>query len=207
MQLLDVVAAWGATTSFISLSAGSKIMKVLIAEDDSLSRWYLKNILIDWGYEVTACENGSDAWKSYLAGDYHLVISDWAMPEIDGIELCRKIRARNDPCYFVLLSSRVGQTGFTEDPDAGIDVYLSKPLNSHDLKSQVRMAELLFEPHSEDESEQSLLPLCAWCRRARVSKSVWRQIESPTSDDFFTYSICPDCSRQLKVASKSSAAG
>ncbi|MEW6208939.1 MAG: response regulator [Acidobacteriota bacterium] len=181
-------------------------MKVLIAEDDSLSRWYLKNILIDWGYEVTACENGKDAWKNYLAGDYHLVISDWAMPEIDGVELCRRIRASNNPCYFVLLSSRVGQAGFAEDLDVGIDVYLSKPLNAHDLKSQVRMAELLFEFPSQSESEQALLPMCAWCRKARVSQSVWREIESSTTDDFFTYSICPDCSRQLKVARKSNGA-
>lgn len=181
-------------------------MKILIAEDDALSRWYLKNMLIDWGYEVTACENGGDAWKHYMAGDYHLIISDWAMPEMDGVELCHRIRARNDQCYFILLSSRVGQTGFAEEPDAGIDVYLSKPLNTDELKSQMRMAEFLFALRSGAKNVQALLPMCAWCRKARIGKNLWREIESLAPDAFFTYSICPDCSRQLKVARKSNGA-
>lgn len=178
-------------------------MKILIAEDDALSRWHLKNLLIDWGYEVTECENGSDAWRHYLAGDYNLVISDWAMPEMDGVELCRRIHAQKDQCYFILLSSRVGQRGFTEEADAGIDVYLSKPLNSDELKIQMRKAEFLFALRSEAENVQTLLPTCAWCRKSRIGEDIWIEVESLAPDAFFTYSICPDCSHQLKAAHKS----
>jgi CheY-like chemotaxis protein len=175
-------------------------MKILIAEDDALSRWYLENLLINWGHEVTACENGGDAWKHYLAGDYHLIISDWAMPEMDGVELCRRIRARNDQSYFILLSSKVGQMGAGEQSDAGVDVYLSKPLNAEELKERMRMAEFLFALRSGAENVHALLPLCAWCRKSRISEDVWLEVEALASDAFFTYSICPECSRQLKVA-------
>lgn len=204
-QLSGVVVAWGTTTSFISRSTDCKIMKILIAEDDALPRWYLKSLLINWGYEVMECENGSDAWQTYLAGDYQLVISDWAMPEMDGVELCRRIRAakRNDRCYFILLSSRVGQTGFTEELDAGIDVYLSKPLNAEVLKSQMRMAEFLFALRSGAKNVQALLPMCAWCRKSRIGEDIWLEVETLALDAFFTYSICPDCSHQLKAARKS----
>ncbi|GEM_PF-2190775 len=183
--------------------AGCKIMKILIAEDDTLSRLYLKSLLATWGHEVTECENGGIAWESYLAGDHHLIISDWAMPEIDGVEFCRRIRARNDRCYFILLSSKVGQTGLAQELDAGIDVYMRKPLNSDELKGQLRKAEFLFALRSGAENVQAILPTCAWCRKSRIGEDIWVEVESLAPDAFFTYSICPHCSHQLKAARKS----
>ena len=67
-------------------------MKVLIAEDDVISRSALERNIRDWGYEVHATGNGEDAWDSIQSGDIRLAILDWEMPKMDGIELCRKIR-------------------------------------------------------------------------------------------------------------------
>jgi CheY-like chemotaxis protein len=186
---------------------GCKTMKILIAEDDALSRLYLKNLLINWDYEVTECENGAQAWEQCMASDYPLIISDWSMPELDGVELCRRIRALNDQCYFILLSTRVGRSGLGQEFDAGIDAYMSKPLDADELKSHLRMAEFLFSLRSGVKSVQALLPTCAWCRKSRISEDTWLEVNRLAFDASFTYSICPDCSLELKANCKSNGAG
>ena len=177
------------------------VMKVLIAEDDALSRWYLDNVLSSWGYEVTACENGGDAWNCYLRDDFNLIISDWAMPVMDGIELCRRIRMSNlsDQCYFILLSSRIGKAGFVQDSADGVDVYMSKPVDAVQLKNHLKMAEFLLDLRA-GKSLQRLLPMCSWCKKTRIDDDLWCEVDELLAEGHFTYSICPECSRQLKVA-------
>jgi len=68
-------------------------MKVLIAEDEALARRLLQNYLERWGHEVVAAQNGAEAWQLFAAGEFSIVISDWIMPELDGVELIRRIRA------------------------------------------------------------------------------------------------------------------
>jgi CheY-like chemotaxis protein len=176
-------------------------MKVLVVEDDALSRWYLNNVLADWGYEVTACENGSQGWKAFTNEEYQLVISDWAMPEMDGIELCRRLRAAepSDGCYFILLSSKVGKGGFVQETEAGVDVYLSKPVDRDQLKYHLKVAEFLLRLRSECETTGRLLPMCAWCRKARIDEDIWFDVQDAIAESRFTYSICPECSTHLKV--------
>lgn len=175
-------------------------MKVLIAEDDAPSRLYLESLLSDWGYEATACETGSQAWERYLAGGFRLVISERATPEVNGTELCRKIRAAcpDEHCYFILLSARSGKGDFTQEIDSGIDVLLSKPLDAEELKRHLKVVESLLVLRS---GEDKLLPLCAWCRRTRIGEDLWLHLDMGDSD--FTYSICPHCSSNLHSMSKS----
>ena len=68
-------------------------MKVLIAEDDPISRRLLQGHLERWGHEVTPASDGGEAWRLFQAGHFPMVVSDWMMPEIDGPELVRRIRA------------------------------------------------------------------------------------------------------------------
>ena len=67
-------------------------MKALIAEDDPISRRLLQGHLERWGHEVTAAATGAEAWRLFESGTYPLVVSDWMMPNLDGLELCQKIR-------------------------------------------------------------------------------------------------------------------
>ncbi len=82
-------------------------MKILIAEDDPVASKILKLTLQQGGHEVRVVTDGAEAWSSYEAAPVGLVISDWMMPEVDGLELCRRIRARGekDYTYFMLLTA------------------------------------------------------------------------------------------------------
>ncbi len=88
-------------------------MKVLIAEDDQDSRELLSWLLQKMGYQVVAMENGRDAWEAYRKGQYRVVISDLLMPDIDGLELCRRIRAhaQSNYTYIILLTALIGNGG------------------------------------------------------------------------------------------------
>ncbi len=175
-------------------------MKVLIAEDDAPSRVYLENLLSDWGYEATACETGAQAWERYLAGGFRLVISERLMPEINGTELCRKIRADSDEhCYFILLSASFDKIDFAQEIDSGVDVLLTKPLDAEDLKRHLKVVESLLALRS---GAECLLPLCAWCRRTRIGEDLWLRLDNDPDSDF-TYSICPHCSGNLRSMRKS----
>lgn len=121
-------------------------MKVLIAEDDTISRRFLERVLQKLGYMVTACVDGKEAWQAYMGSDFQVVISDWMMPESDGIELCRRIRghSRSDYCYFMMLTAKSGKTDFLEAMDAGADDYLTKPLDPEEIEVRLRMAERML---------------------------------------------------------------
>jgi DNA-binding response OmpR family regulator len=174
-------------------------MKVIIAEDDALVRAYLKNLLSDWGYEATVCETGSKAWERYLAGGFHLIISDQATAEISGLELCRRIRAtsRDEHCYFILLSA--DRSDLVQELDSGVDILLGKPLDADELKRHLKVVESLITLRS---GEDRLLPLCAWCRRTRIGEDLWLSLDTDSRSDF-TYSICPHCSSNLRSMSRS----
>lgn len=115
-------------------------MKVLLAEDDAVTRYILQEMLGAFGYEVTACADGKEAWDAFCAGDFRLVVSDWSMPRMDGRELCQKIRASQKAasCYFILQTSdRIGV-------DFGADSYLFKPIDMDELKRRLQVAETVL---------------------------------------------------------------
>lgn len=117
-------------------------MKILIAEDDRISRMFLEVLLKKMGHVVTACEDGAAAWQAYQTGDYRIIVSDWMMPELDGLELCRRIRKANRPtyCYFIMVTARTSKSDFLEAMDAGADDCLSKPLDKDEIDVRLRVA-------------------------------------------------------------------
>src|SRR5262245_45751926 len=104
-------------------------MKILIADDDSVSRHFLQYYLEKWGYGVTAASDGAEAWRVFEAGNFPMVITDWMMPELDGAELLRRIRAsqRRGYVYAILLSARSQKEDLVEGMEAGADDFLTKP--------------------------------------------------------------------------------
>jgi phosphoserine phosphatase RsbU/P len=179
-------------------------MNILIAEDDAVSRRILEKVLNNWGHSVTCCEDGDSAWELFEKGEFRLVISDWMMPELDGLELCRKVRSvkRNDYCYFILLTAKATRENYMEGMDAGADDYLTKPLNTDELRIRLRVAERILRLHSDIQTLRSILPICAWCKKIRDDDTLWHSVEAYLSNHAeaeVSHSICPDClQRQIE---------
>lgn len=121
-------------------------MKVLIAEDDKDSRELLSWLLQKLGYQVTATQNGKEAWDAFRHGRFRLVISDLLMPDIDGLELCRRIRASKQTkyTYVILLTALIGKKDYLEGMDAGADDFVTKPFDPDELKARLRVAERIL---------------------------------------------------------------
>jgi two-component system, cell cycle response regulator len=116
-------------------------MKILVADDDPVSRKILEVTLRKWGYHVVSAQNGTEAWRVLQADNsLQLVILDWMMPGLSGVDLCRMIRHRHaEPyTYLVLLTSRSNKEDVVEGLAAGADDYLAKPCNQHELEVRLR---------------------------------------------------------------------
>lgn len=122
-------------------------MKVLIAEDDRVSRRMLQRRLEKWGHEVIAAVDGKDAWEKFQADDFSIVVSDWMMPEMDGIELVSKIRESETVGYVfvILLTARSEKEDIIVGMEAGADDFLSKPFDQGELRVRLRAGERIIE--------------------------------------------------------------
>jgi len=117
-------------------------MRVLVADDDSISRMVLRNLLIKWGYEPVEAQNGLLAWEILQAEDSpRLVLADWMMPGLDGPELCRRLRQTNqiDYHYVILLTSRDSKEDLLDGLNAGADDYITKPYLAQELEVRLRV--------------------------------------------------------------------
>ncbi|MEO7718658.1 MAG: response regulator [Capsulimonas sp.] len=121
-------------------------MKIIIAEDDPVSMRALRTILEGLGHQVTAVPNGVQAWAALQAETFAIVITDWMMPEMDGIELCRNIRARKNVPYtcVILLTAKQTREDRVQGLNAGADVFLTKPLDRSDLIARLQVAERIL---------------------------------------------------------------
>jgi len=121
---------------------------VLIAEDDPLSRRLLERCLQQWDYHVTAVENGVDAWEVMQREDApQLAILDWMMPGMEGIELCRRIRSRDQTLYryVLLLTAKDNKQDLVAGLEAGADDYLTKPFDVNELRARVRAGKRIVD--------------------------------------------------------------
>ena len=125
-------------------------MKILIADDDNITRLLLSSALTKLGHEVHEATNGREAWDAWHGGGFSLIISDWMMPDLDGLEFCRRIRAerRADYTYIVLLTSRSGKTNYLEAMTAGADDFVTKPFEKDAFAARVRVAERILRLHA-----------------------------------------------------------
>ena len=127
-------------------------MKVLIAEDDTVSRRLLEAMLTRWGYEVAVTRDGAEAWEALQEPDAPvLAILDWMMPGMDGVEVCRKVRQRGrEPyIYLLLLTTKGRKENIVEGLDAGADDYLTKPFDPHELQVRLRTGKRIVTLQAE----------------------------------------------------------
>jgi two-component system cell cycle response regulator len=130
------------------------MMKILIAEDDVTSRLILENMLTKWGYDVVSTTDGNDAWEKLQEEDApRLLILDWMMPGIEGIEICRRIRenskSEDQYTYVTLLTAKESKENIVTGMEAGADDYITKPFDMHELRVRVRAGERIVQLQSE----------------------------------------------------------
>jgi len=178
-------------------------MKILVAEDDLVSRNLLKKTLKQFGHEVTAYNNGAEAWEDYNSNPYRVIVSDWLMPELDGLDFCRRVRERlsTEYTYFILLTANVqqGNDTFIEAMNAGIDDFMTKPLDRDLIWMRLKVAERILRYTTEISNLESMLPICSYCKKVRDDNNYWQQVETYLSNrtgTTFSHSICPSCYEQ-----------
>lgn len=123
-------------------------MRILIAEDDPISCRILTANLTKWGHEVVVTRNGRDAWQAlHSQGAPSLAILDRVMPDVDGIEICRQLREEktDSPIHVILLTSLNRREDLLEGLEAGADDYLTKPLDTHELRARLQSAGRILE--------------------------------------------------------------
>ncbi|HZO28017.1 MAG TPA: diguanylate cyclase [Chloroflexota bacterium] len=126
-------------------------MKVLIAEDDAVSRLTLRRAIEQFGHEVLVATDGTDAWELFRRDEIDVIVSDWLMPGMDGLDLCRRVRAlqRETYTYFMLLTSLEGKQHFMQGMQAGADDYLTKPLDREELRVRLQVASRVTSLHHQ----------------------------------------------------------
>ncbi len=121
---------------------------VLIAEDSPVFQGMLRHMLGKWGYEVLSVADGEQAWQRLQAPDGpRLAILDWMMPGLDGVEVCRRVRAlaREPYTYLLLLTAKTSSRDLVEGMEAGADDYVTKPFNAQELRVRLRAGRRILE--------------------------------------------------------------
>jgi two-component system cell cycle response regulator len=160
---------------------------VLVAEDDPIFRHILESWLKQWKYPVVSVDNGTDAWKEMQRENPpKLAILDWMMPGMDGIELCHKIRSRNESpyTYVLLLTAKDNKQDIVNGFEAGADDYLTKPFNVHELRARVQAGKRILElqdallcAHHALQFEAAHDPLTSVLNRGAILDVLVREIE------------------------------
>ena len=180
-------------------------MNILIVDDDPTSRIILEATLKKSGHTVTAAKNGAEALDVFGKGNVPLIISDIVMSGVDGLELCRRIRAaeRTPYTYIILLTSVAsvaGKYGYLIGLKAGADDVISKPFDEEFLAAKLAVAERISNLQPLPKQLDELLTICSTCSKIRLDKDSWQPVDtyiSEHTDAKFTRSFCPDCVERL----------
>jgi len=187
-------------------------MKLLIAEDDKTSRLILRSVCTKWGYDVVAVEDGQAAWELMQGIDVpQLMIIDWEMPRMNGVELCQHIRKKfpDNPPYMILLTSRNETQDIVVGLKEGANDYIAKPFNNDELQVRIsvgrRVLQLQNELHETNVTlsiERSIIEniILAMNARAPFDNTSLRSIQAPVeknSGDILFAAHCPDGTQHL----------
>jgi sigma-B regulation protein RsbU (phosphoserine phosphatase) len=180
-------------------------MKVLAVEDDAVARAVLRQALRRLGHEVLEAGDGEEAWTILQNEPVRVIVSDWVMPTLDGLELCQRIRGQTkaEYTYFILLTSN-NATGDNQRAaaDAGVDDFLTKPLNFEELWNRLRVAERILRYATQVKQLEEMLPICSYCKKIRDDQNYWQQIEGYINErtgSEVSHSVCPDCYTRVIV--------
>jgi sigma-B regulation protein RsbU (phosphoserine phosphatase) len=173
--------------------------KILVVEDDPISSILLKTVLEKLGYETLVARDGNEAWNEFNKEPVRLIVSDWMMPDMDGLGLCEKVRARPQTLYtyFILLTAnRTSPENYALATAAGVDDFLTKPLDREAIRMRLAVAERILKYTAEIRQLQEMIPICVYCRKVRDEHDYWDMVESYIQKETgsrFSHGACPQC--------------
>jgi CheY-like chemotaxis protein len=138
--------------------------RALIADDDKMMRLLIETITVGSGYQVEVAENGERAWEAYQRARPTLLILDWQMPKMDGLEVCRRVREA-DPSrrtFVLMITARDSDTDLARVLDSGVDDYLSKPLSAEALRARLAIAERRIALETQRREAEDKLARARW---------------------------------------------
>jgi len=202
--------------------------KILIADDEPVTRAAVKKVVTRRGWDVVVCDNGHDAAAQFdLENPPDVAVLDWMMPGLDGSELCQRLRKKKVRAYLIMLTGRTRPEDLVQALASGADDYVRKPFDWSELIARIKVGvrvSLLQRQLDEKvcQLEASLanakqlgglLPICSYCKRIRDDRDYWNGLEhyiSSHSDAKFTHGVCPSCMRdalsEVEAAGKPRAA-
>jgi DNA-binding response OmpR family regulator len=191
-------------------------MRILVAEDDAVTRKLLESTLGRLRLDVIAVADGNAAWNALetLKGKDapELALLDWMMPGLEGIQILRRLRTTPgfELLYVILLTSRTDKEDVAYGLAAGANDYIAKPFDPSELEARVRVGERMVKLQrslaarvaelevalAHVQRLQGLLPICSYCKKVRNETNYWEQVDSyltSHSDVRITHGICPQC--------------
>jgi DNA-binding response OmpR family regulator len=189
-------------------------MKILIAEDEYITRLMVQVSLEKWGYRVDCVSDGKEAWEVLRKPEApQIAILDWEMPGLDGVEVCRRVKEleKETPIYVILLTGRDNKVDILHGFDMGADDYMTKPFDDNELRARVRVAERLVHIQmslaesveelrnvlDQMESLQRVLPVCESCHKIEGSDDNWISLDAAMhSEPRILPMKCPDCTKK-----------
>lgn len=173
-------------------------MNILAVEDDPIARIVLESTLRKIGFGTRSATGGTSACAAIAKERPQVIVSDWYMPDMDGLELCRQIRKSSGPyIYFILITSASADHSNREEAmAAGVDEFLTKPIDEFELRVRLRGAQRIMEYIDRVTKLESVLPICSYCKKIRNDSNYWQQIESyvaKRTGAMFSHSVCPNC--------------
>jgi phosphoserine phosphatase RsbU/P len=193
--------------------------KILIVEDDVFFQRVLQKRLEAEGYKVLLAADGREGMKAIVTWEPDVVLSDWMMPEVDGLELCQSVKTglKDAAPYFILLTAKGELSDRLLGLQTGADDYVVKPCDHSEILARVRagirivkltqqlraavtelqMANAELTSTREQFAElRDLLPICSYCRRVKESDGSWQDLEQFLSRRLgldLSHEVCPDC--------------
>lgn len=192
-------------------------MRILIADDDLVSRTLLVAMLKKAGHEILENSDGTAAWEDLQKPDApRLVILDWMMPGMDGIDVVRRVRAlkQEQQPYIIMLTAKGGKADIVAGLDAGANDYLVKPFDTCELLARIEVGSRMIEMQEalsakinelsralcEIKTLRGILPICSSCKKIRDDQGYWNQVEVYVrnhTEASFSHGLCPECIRRL----------
>jgi DNA-binding response OmpR family regulator len=194
-------------------------VKILLAEDDLDSLEMLRLTVASWGFKPVTARDGVEAWYALQRdNDIGLVVVDWMMPRLSGLELCRQIRSERTrlSTYVVVLTGLPQESDLVGGLEAGADDYVIKPFRPAELRArlQVGVRVLALQNSLGDRVKdletalarvkrlEGMLPICSYCKKIRDRSDYWHEVETYVAEKSgaeFTHGICPACLEAFKA--------